>query len=205
MDNPTQNLCDPNLNHRSFSISHDSQGDYNYNISSNINVIEERSISYDNASRLTFQHDDSSANINMQPMPSSQNEAPLVTSTTSSQENMVEYSFFYRPYNDFQIYHIICKEMSFEELISQLLNNNYFHTNEVFMFYFQHPIDKRIYQLTCEMASHSVIVQFLNQNIYGIEINQNEQYHQQHFEFSNSHKENLEFHLKQFLFGFLHR
>ena len=38
---------------------------------------------------------------------------------------LTEYSFFYKPPNDFQIYNIFCKEtpISFE-LVSQLLNNS---------------------------------------------------------------------------------
>src|SRR6266498_2217245 len=110
-----------------------------------------------------------------------------------NQENVVmaEYSFFYRPYNDFQIYHIICKEKTSDELISQILDNclyssHYVYSNDLFVFYFQQPNDKRIYQITCEMVPHSIIVQFLNLNVYGIQINQNNQ--QQQREFSNRHK-----------------
>src|SRR4051812_43988738 len=98
----TQNLGDSNLNH--FFSTHNSQDDDNFNISSNINTVEERFI-YENtshASHVTYQHDD--VDINMQLMASSQSISP-----TSFQENMPEYSFFYRPCNDFQIYHIICK------------------------------------------------------------------------------------------------
>ncbi|CAI2183737.1 8682_t:CDS:1 [Funneliformis geosporum] len=116
--------------------------------------------------------------------------------------------FYYRPNNDFQIYLVCCKEITLNELISQLLinylyspYNNDLYSNELFVFYFQHPNGQRIYHVTCEMISHSNIVQYLNSNIYGIELKQSEQ--QPPLEFSNNHKQNLEFHLKQFLTDYL--
>ncbi|CAG8523747.1 10271_t:CDS:1 [Funneliformis mosseae] len=115
--------------------------------------------------------------------------------------------FFYRPNNDFQIYLVYCKEITLNELISQLLNNylylnyNYLYSNNLFVFYFQHPNDQRIYHVACEMISHSKIVQHLNSHIFGIELLQNEQ--QPPLEFSNNHKQNLEFHLRQFLIDYL--
>ncbi len=110
-------------------------------------------------------------------------------------------TFYYRPNNDFQIYHINCKEIIFNELISQVngyLNSshNNLYSNNFFVFYFQNPNNQRIYRVDCEMILHSNIVQYLNSNIYGVEFNQSEQ--PQTLEFSNWQKQNLEFHLKQF-------
>ncbi|RIA80909.1 hypothetical protein C1645_865918 [Glomus cerebriforme] len=156
-------------------------GDNVTSVSSDINIIEEN--------MLSSQHD-------------------LSTNINQESEIITEYSFYFRPCNDFQIYHIICKEKTTDEIITQLLDNrlylsnNYFYLNDIFVFYYQQSSDKRIYQITCEMVPHSIIVQFLNLNIYGIELNQNEQQQQQQT-FSNRHKENLEFHLKQFLFNYL--
>ncbi|RIA80908.1 hypothetical protein C1645_791586 [Glomus cerebriforme] len=131
--------------------------------------------------------------------------------TTSSQHDNInditaEYSFYYGPCNDFQIYHITCKEKTPEEIITQLLNNSlylthYFYSNDIFVFYYQQPNDKKIYQITCEMVPHSIIVQFLNSNIYGIELLYQNEHYQQNF--SNRHKENLESHLREFLFNYL--
>ncbi len=109
-------------------------------------------------------------------------------------------SFYYKPFNDFQIYLIFCIEITLDELISQLLINNLYpshnhYSNNSFVFYFQHPNDQRIYRVSCEMVSHSIIVQYLNSNICGIEF----ELQQQPLEFSYRHKENLEFHLRQFL------
>jgi len=118
-----------------------------------------------------------------------------------SQETDGLISFYYRPYNDFQIYHINCKEIIFNKLISQVNNylnssRNSFCPNNLFAFYFQNPNDQKIYRVDCEMISHSNLVQYLNSNIYGVELkNQSEQ----PLEFSNMQKQNLEFHLKQFL------
>ncbi|GBC09885.1 hypothetical protein RclHR1_00920003 [Rhizophagus clarus] len=172
-------MTDLSLNPSSNPTSRD---DDNFNTLSNVSTIEE------NVPHTTIQRHDDRININ--------------------QENVIvsEYSFFYRPCNDFQIYHITCKEKTSDELIFQLLNNclyssHYLYTDDIFVFYFQQPNDKRIYQITCEMVPHSLIVQYLNLNIYGIELKQNEQQQQQ--QFSDRHKENLEFHLKQFLFDYL--
>ncbi|CAI2166620.1 18180_t:CDS:1 [Funneliformis geosporum] len=133
------------------------------------------------------------------------------TSSNGSASMPQEIVFYYMPNNDFQIYFIHCKEITFNELISQLLNNNLYSTynchnsNNIFVFYFQHPTDQKIYRVTSEMTPHSYIVQYLNFNFYGIEIKQSEQqqHHHQNLEFSNKHKQNLEFHLRQFLIGHL--
>ncbi|CAG8442874.1 2698_t:CDS:1 [Funneliformis caledonium] len=124
-------------------------------------------------------------------------------STSVSQEN----GFFYRPNNDFQIYIIYCKEITLNELTSQLLNIhlystcNYLYSNNHFEFYFQHPNDQRIYHIDCEMIPHSAIVQHLNLNVFGIELRQNDQ--QSLLEFTNDHKQNLEFHLRRSLIDYL--
>ncbi|CAG8633037.1 13786_t:CDS:1 [Funneliformis mosseae] len=135
-------------------------------------------------------------NSNMQPMSSSHTVPKFQVSSYSTnyiQENvnMARHSFFYRPCNDDHIYHIICEETTFEETISQLINNYLYSSNSSnsFLFYFQQPNDKRIYQVVCEMIY-----------IYSNEIKPNEQ---QHVEFSNRHKENLEIYLRQFLVIFL--
>src|SRR5687768_1260256 len=85
----------------------------------------------------------------------------IVLDTTLSSNNssypqetvgLTEYSFFYKPPNDFQIYNIICKEtpISFE-LVSQLLNNNnnnyYTHSNNSHEFHFLKPDKKKCYKI----------------------------------------------------------
>ncbi|RGB37104.1 hypothetical protein C1646_757358 [Rhizophagus diaphanus] len=100
---------------------------------------------------------------------------PLLTRSQKT-DIISEYSFFYAPCNDFQTYHIICKEISFNfESASQLISNtnnnlmnNYVQPNNIFMFYHEQPEIKKIYQ-----------------------------------EFSKWHQENLKFHLKKDLVHYL--
>lgn len=115
-----------------------------------------------------------------------------------------EYRFFYEPNNDNQIYDIICKEISVEQLLNNFNDSiyNYNQSNNLYVFCFQNPIDKKIYQVTCEMISHSIIIQLLNKSLYNIELNLNE-YQQRQQEFSKEHKKNLEFHLKNFLTNYI--
>jgi hypothetical protein len=107
-----------------------------------------------------------------------------------------EYSFFYVPYGDFQIYHITCTELSLTfENVSQLINNtDNSSINNIYVFYHQQPEVEKIYKVTCKMISHTFIFQFLNKIIYG---NQFTQCNHQQQEFSNRHQENLKSHLKR--------
>ncbi|PKY43914.1 hypothetical protein RhiirA4_458025 [Rhizophagus irregularis] len=117
-----------------------------------------------------------------------------------SQDNVIaEYSFFYKAGNDHQIYHITCKEISFE-IVSHLLSNpvcltqNYIQSDNLHVFYHQQPDDKKIYQVICELVSYKFIIDLLNKINYGIEIND---LRQENLDFSRECKENLEFYLKQ--------
>ena len=109
--------------------------------------------------------------INMQPMTISQTvqvvqdyQVPQ-TSSVSPQENivMVEYSFFYKAHNDFQIYHITCEETSFE-VVSRLLRDhdclvqNNVQPNNSHVFYYQQPDDKKIYKVVCKVVSYTYII-----------------------------------------------
>ena len=118
-----------------------------------------------------------------------------------------EYSFFYTPCNDFQMYHIICEEIPLSfELVSQLINStdstddNSNPSNNIYVFYYEQRETKKIYQITCEMVSHTFMFQFLNKIIYGIQSTQSE--HQQQV-FSKKRQESLKFHLKKDLIHYL--
>ncbi|RIA83638.1 hypothetical protein C1645_833505 [Glomus cerebriforme] len=123
------------------------------------------------------------------------------------QENVVmaKYSFFYKAYNDFQIYHITYEEITFE-IISRLLSDHdcitqsHIQPNNLHVFYYQHPDDKKIYKIICEVISYTYIIRVLNKINYGIDLSFNE--HQQ-VVFSKEHKINLEFHLKNDLINYL--
>src|SRR2546429_9784959 len=75
--------------------------------------------------------------------------------------SMVKYSFFYKAYNDFQIYHITCEEISFEVVLSNL-TQYYVQPNNSHVFYFQQPDDKKIYKVLCEVVSYNFIICMLN-------------------------------------------
>ncbi|CAI2170113.1 10478_t:CDS:1 [Funneliformis geosporum] len=128
-----------------------------------------------------------------------------VTATSESTLLPQEKLFYYRPNNDFQIYLVYCKEITLNELTVELLNNyfyssyNYLYSNKIFVFYFKHPYDLKIYHVACEMISHSAIVQHLNLNVCGLELSQSDQQQQQPLEFTSDHKYNLEFHLRRSL------
>jgi hypothetical protein len=113
-------------------------------------------------------------------------------------------SFFYNPPSFLVNYHITCEEVpvSFElvcQLTNDIDNNNEQVYNYVqpknYVFYHAQLNTKKIYRVTCELASS----QFLNKRFYNIDYNQqNEQQHQQ--EIPPTH---LKFHLKQFLTHYL--
>src|SRR5436305_8208739 len=106
------------------------------------------------------------------------------------------------------MYHISCEEIPLSfELVSQLIsntNNNSVYDcaqpNNIYIFYHEQPEIKKIYQVTCEMISHTFMFQFLNKIIYGIQTTQN-LYQRQ--EFTERHQENLRFHLKKDLIHYL--
>ena len=83
---------------------------------------------------------------------------------------MLNTHFFYKAHNGFQIYHITCKEISFEVVLSNL-TQNYVQPNNLHLFYFQQPDDKKIYKVICEVVSYNFIICTLNKIKYGIEQN----------------------------------
>lgn len=186
-----------------------SQFDTNLNISSNVNDVH-----LDNMSQVLT----TTPIITPLATTSSMNENQLIHIQDHQQvihsgetSPMSEVSFYYAPNNDFQIYHINCKEISFDfEGVSQLIDNtdnnmidNYVQSNKIFVFYHKQPEIKKIYQVTCEMVSHTTIFQFLNKTVYDIQF-VNCEHHQQVFQdFSKKHQENLKFHLKNNLIHYL--
>ena len=105
-------------------------------------------------------------------------------------------SFFYQPPNDLCNYRINCNEISFDTVI-QLLNepNNINHNQNDYIFFYQQQCE--IYQIACEIVSPSLIINFLNRTVYGIEFEQNVV--QEQLSFTFEHKENLKFYLTQYL------
>jgi hypothetical protein len=111
----------------------------------------------------------------------------LIQLTNSSSNDKFRMAFFYNPPEDSQFYYI-----TFE-----LLKENIDHDSDHTIYY--KLDDNNFYQVSCRLISRSLIVQFLNKKIYGIEIRQGEEPQQDYLTFSNSQRDNLEFHLKDFL------
>src|SRR6266498_4255194 len=63
--------------------------------------------------------------------------SPTSSYSTQGQEIVLmndEFSFFYRPCNDFQIYKITYKEISFDELVFRLSNHIHIQSNNLHVF-----------------------------------------------------------------------
>ncbi|PKY46453.1 hypothetical protein RhiirA4_461315 [Rhizophagus irregularis] len=108
------------------------------------------------------------------------------------------------PPNEFYHYNIKCNEISYSNvifLLNKSLNSKEFNTqsneNE-YIFFYQQEYDNRFYQVTCEIVSPSSITNYLNENIYGIKPQQEER-----LSFIIEQKQNLEFHLTQYLRNYL--
>ncbi|RIA98894.1 hypothetical protein C1645_800967 [Glomus cerebriforme] len=193
-------------------------------ISSNVNALQDIPVvAFDNMSRVstmspiitqpTNGNDSQSFNIHAM-IPSHTLSQPLqdcqishLPSLAHPQETVImsEYSFFYTPCNDFQLYYIICEEIpsSFEglsQLVNNTENNSIDKPNNIYIFYLEQPEIKKIFQVTCEKVSHAFMFQFLNKIMYNIQFTQREYQHQ---EFSRRQQENLKFHLKKDLNHYL--
>ncbi|RIA91358.1 hypothetical protein C1645_875504 [Glomus cerebriforme] len=112
--------------------------------------------------------------------------------------------FFYRPPNDSFHYYINCKEISYDTVIYLLNNleerNNRSDGHEYIFYYRQYG--GRVYEISCEIVSPFLIDNCLNKNFLGIELQQNAA--QEHcLSFTFSQKENLKYHLKQYLSQYL--
>jgi hypothetical protein len=190
-----QNFGKPTIYPSFVNTSFNSQPDTTLNISSNANDVQDIPVELGNTSQvlpiitplntlptptLLNMNDNQALNIQagtpnltLLPMQDYQQQVlypPLLVRS----HVMNEHSFFYTPYNDFQMYHIICKEISFNfESVSQLISNtdnnmmnNYDQSGNIFVFYYEQPEIKKIYQVTCEMVSHTFLFQYLNKIIY---------------------------------------
>ncbi|EXX65165.1 uncharacterized protein OCT59_017009 [Rhizophagus irregularis] len=137
-----------------------------------------------------------------------ENLSPMASATSSRNNNIQQpiapsLAFFYNPPSFLISYHITCEEIPVSfELVYQLTNDaddrayNYVLPDS-YVFYHSQFNTKKIYRVTCELASS----QFLNKRFYNMEYNQqSNQQHQQQQEISLTH---FKFHLKQFLTNYL--
>ncbi|GBC13211.2 hypothetical protein GLOIN_2v1706157 [Rhizophagus irregularis DAOM 181602=DAOM 197198] len=112
----------------------------------------------------------------------------LTSSSNRSNDNF-KMAFFYNPQNDYQIYHITCESLN-------EISNNELPSDHTFYYKLD---DKNLYKITCILISHSLIVQFLNKKMYGIELKQGDEPQQEFLTFSNYQRNNLESNLKEYL------
>ncbi|CAI2167551.1 18513_t:CDS:1 [Funneliformis geosporum] len=120
------------------------------------------------------------------------NQSHLSQSTQAYNSNISNFSFYYC--FNLHPHHIKCEEVQVSfDTFSQMINNtDNISTYKIYVFYHEQTVTKKIYKVTCEIISHTFMIQLLNQNIYGIEFNQTEQ--QQ--EVPRQHFENLKLHLR---------
>jgi len=112
--------------------------------------------------------------------------------------------FFYRPPNYLYHYKVNCEEINYKNvacLLNKSLNNGreygiQFHEDE-HVFYYHQQYDNRLYRVTCELVSLTAINNYLNENICGIKLQQTMD--QEELSFVIEQKQNLEFHLTQYL------
>ncbi|RIA91350.1 hypothetical protein C1645_805241 [Glomus cerebriforme] len=116
-------------------------------------------------------------------------------------------AFFFQPPSDFYHYYVNCKEISYDT-IAYLLTKTFknskerniqFKENE-YIFVYRQRYDQ-FYQISCEIVSPLLVNNCLNKNFLGIELQQDAA--QENLSFTSDQKENLEYHLKQYLSQYL--
>jgi hypothetical protein len=115
--------------------------------------------------------------------------------------------FFFKPINDVYVYKVECEETSFDIVIKMfnksLINKENIQINEnEIIFFYANQFTNRSYKITCKIVSPFSIVKYLNKYIYGIEIQLNVE-QELLLVFTSEQKQNLEFHLSQYLNNYL--
>jgi len=106
---------------------------------------------------------------------------PIVQDTTTVIDQPIHSNtFFYQPPNDLCSYYIKYKKISVKSLNE--FSSNISNIND-YVFFHQQQSNNQIYQIICEIVSPSFIINHLNKNIYGIEIEQNIGHEQFDFQF----------------------
>ncbi|CAG8603634.1 uncharacterized protein OCT59_000952 [Rhizophagus irregularis] len=111
--------------------------------------------------------------------------------------------FFFRPPNDYYHYHVICKEISNDNvayLLNKSLKERNAQSNEG-IFYYQQQYNNQLYQVSYEIVSPLLVNNCLSKNFLGIEFQQNME--QEHLVLTFDQREYLECHLKKYLSQYL--
>jgi hypothetical protein len=112
--------------------------------------------------------------------------------------------FYYLPPNDYNHYDVCCKAISYDNIIHLLnhsSNKDQLH-EKVYHFFYRQQYNDQFYQVMYEMVSPILINNYLNRNIHGNhEIDQSVE--NERLVITLKQKENIEFHLKQYLSQYL--
>ncbi|RIA80907.1 hypothetical protein C1645_837853 [Glomus cerebriforme] len=202
----SQNSTFENLQSSPVFTPYDLQAQDNNNVpsdnsDSNVNDHNDYNVTASAAEQTNF---DNYLEYNVQPQ-IHQPSQPYVdnnnTVNVKDQQIRPQLVFFFKPYNDFYSYHVKCEEISSDMIVkilnNSLINKDQFNDDEIIFFY-SHHYNNRIYQITCEIISPTFIINFLNKNIYGFDIQQ-QIIGRELLEFTFEQKQNLEFHLSNYL------
>ncbi|CAB4494060.1 hypothetical protein RhiirA5_425085 [Rhizophagus irregularis] len=126
------------------------------------------------------------------------------THQQSQLDNTADRQFFF--FNDVYVYDVKCEEIPFDIVVKtlnkSLINKENMQINEnEIMFFYANQYTNRSYKLTCKIVSPFSIAKYLNKNIYGIEIQANVE--RELLKLTPEQKQNLEFHLFQYLDNYL--
>jgi hypothetical protein len=132
--------------------------------------------------------------------------SPIVQDSGYSAQYVHPISLFYKPPNDLCNFHIkvtqLLDEFNGNINLKQMIKKNppnYYQGNEYIFF---HQQNNRTYQIFCKIVSINII-NFLNRNIYGIEIDIDQNIGQEHLTFTFDRKENLKRCLSLYLSHYL--
>src|SRR4051794_24672912 len=87
----------------------------------------------------------------------------------------IEFKFFYRTPNDNNFYHVTCRMFLQDYLETSDSVSWDDDDNNDYEFFFQSLNDSgKIFHITCKLLSHSLILNILNKEIYGMEFDVND-------------------------------
>ena len=109
-----------------------------------------------------------------------------------------ELKLFYQTPNDIHFYHVTCK-MILQDYLQNSKNSSWDDDNYDYEFFFQNSNNSEIsiYHVACKLLSHSLIINILNKEIYGMDFDINEL--KRRYSLTLRQKLNLEQNLKQIL------
>ena len=111
--------------------------------------------------------------------------------------------FYYRPPNDLYYYDVYCKAISYNNVI-YLLNNSLDEgqlNENKYSFFYRQEYNNQFYQIICEIVPSSSITNYLKRNIHENVIDQYME--DERLVFTFRQKENIKFHLTQYLSQYL--